>query len=205
MLNTAFWFCGQGQSAKVRNIAVLEYCTQYVQIRCRFQLLLRYTIVIIKWLCRLIDWLWWGETMSQNCGHQRAYRSSPEWYVNMEKPWSWWWWWCRLGITPDSSTRALWQSYQQRHVRQVGGMDEGVRILFIRYLRYLKGFLTRRKIIWHRNSGFTSHPKESVLRIFIAHVNPSPRPGLNPLPLTRVAMTLTTTPPRRRLCRLEHI
>jgi hypothetical protein len=40
-----------------------------------------------------------------------------------------WWWWCRLGITPDSSTRALWQSYQQRHLRQVGGMDEGVRIL----------------------------------------------------------------------------
>jgi hypothetical protein len=35
----------------------------------------------------------------------------------------------RLGITPDSSTRALWQSYQQRHLRQVGGMDEGVRIL----------------------------------------------------------------------------
>jgi hypothetical protein len=65
MLNTAFWFCGQGQSAKVRNIAVLEYCTQYVQIRCRLQLLLKYTIVIIKWLCRLIDWLWWGETVSE--------------------------------------------------------------------------------------------------------------------------------------------
>jgi hypothetical protein len=33
-----------------------------------------------------------------------------------------------LGITPDSFTRALWQSYQQRHLGQVGGMD-GVRIL----------------------------------------------------------------------------
>jgi hypothetical protein len=28
------------------------------------------------------DWLWWGETMSQNCSHQRAY-SSPGWYVSM--------------------------------------------------------------------------------------------------------------------------
>jgi hypothetical protein len=40
-----------------------------------------------------------------------------------------WWWWCRLGITSDSSTRALWQPYRQRHLRQAGGTDEGVRIL----------------------------------------------------------------------------
>jgi hypothetical protein len=32
----------------------------------------------------LIDWLWWGENMSQNCGRQRAHWSSPWWYVNME-------------------------------------------------------------------------------------------------------------------------
>jgi len=25
-------------------------------------------------------------------------------------------WWCRQRKTPDSSTRALWQSYQQRHL-----------------------------------------------------------------------------------------
>jgi hypothetical protein len=35
----------------------------------------------------------------------------------------WWWWWCWLGKTPDLSTRALWQSYQQRHL--------GVRIFLI--------------------------------------------------------------------------
>jgi hypothetical protein len=40
-----------------------------------------------------------------------------------------WWWWCRVGITPYSSSRSLCQSYQQRHVGQVGGMDEVVRIL----------------------------------------------------------------------------
>jgi hypothetical protein len=35
------------------------------------------------------------------------------------------------GKTLDSSTRALWQSYQQRYLGQVGGMDERVRILHI--------------------------------------------------------------------------
>jgi hypothetical protein len=38
------------------------------------------------------------------------------------------------GITPDLSTRAHWQSYQQRHLERVGGMDEGMRISRIQYL-----------------------------------------------------------------------
>jgi hypothetical protein len=36
------------------------------------------------------------------------------------------WWRCRLLITTDSSTRALWQSYRQRHLGRVGGMDEAL-------------------------------------------------------------------------------
>jgi hypothetical protein len=36
-----------------------------------------------------------------------------------------------------------------------------------RYLKYLKGSLTCRKILRHGTSGFTSHTKEGVLRIFI--------------------------------------
>jgi hypothetical protein len=106
-----------------------------------------------------------------------------------------WWWWCQLGITPDLSTRALWQSNQQRHLRQGGGMDKGVRILPIQYLRYLKGSLTCCKILRHGTSSFTSHPKEGVLWISIALKNPSPRPGLNLQPLGPVASTLTTTLP----------
>jgi hypothetical protein len=39
-----------------------------------------------------------------------------------------------LGITPDSSTRAVWKSYQQRHLELVAGMDEGIRILHIDYV-----------------------------------------------------------------------
>jgi hypothetical protein len=65
------------------------------------------------------------------------------------------------------------------------------------YLKYLKGSLTCRKILRHGISGFTSSPKEGVLRIFIALKNPSPQSSLNPLPLGPVVSTLTTTPPRR--------
>jgi hypothetical protein len=64
------------------------------------------------------------------------------------------------------------------------------------HLKYLKGSLTCRKILRHETSGFVSHPKEGVLRIFIALKNPSPRPGLNPRPLGPVVSILTTTPLR---------
>jgi hypothetical protein len=106
-------------------------------------------------------------------------------------------WRCRLGITPDLFTRARWQSYQQRHLERVGGMNEGIRILLIQYLWCVNGSFTCRKILRHGTSGFTSHPKEGVLRIFIALENPSLRPRLKPRPLTPVASTLTTIPPRR--------
>jgi hypothetical protein len=144
---------------------------------------------------KYIHWLWWGET--HNChSHRTAAANGPIHPRVISEHGQPWWWWCRLGITPDSSTRALWQSYQQRDLGQVGGMDEGVRILPIHYLRYLKGSSTCRKILRHGTSGFTSHPKEGLLRIFIALKNPSPRPGLNPRPLGAVARKLTTTPPR---------
>jgi hypothetical protein len=61
----------------------------------------------------------------------------------------------------------------------------------------LKWSLTHSKILRHGTSGFTSHPKEGVLRIFIALKNPSPWPHSNPRPLGPVASTLTTTPLRR--------
>jgi hypothetical protein len=67
------------------------------------------------------------------------------------------------------------------------------------YLKHLKGFLTCRKILGHGTSGFTSHPKEGVLLIFIALKNPSPGPGLNPWPLGLVSSIITTTPLRRIL------
>jgi hypothetical protein len=42
--------------------------------------------IMVFWIVMLylIDWLWWDETVSQNCSHQQAYCSSPKWYVSIE-------------------------------------------------------------------------------------------------------------------------
>jgi hypothetical protein len=64
--------------------------------------------------------------------------------------------------------------------------------------RDFKITFTYRKILQHGASGFTPHPKKGVLRIFISLKNPSPWLDSNPQPLSPVASTLTTTPPRRR-------
>jgi hypothetical protein len=54
----------------------------------------------------------------------------------------------------------------------------------------MDGYFTCRKILRHRTSGFTSHPKEGVLRIFIALKNSSSQPSLNPRTFGPVASTL---------------
>jgi hypothetical protein len=58
--------------------------------------------------------------------------------------------------------------------------------------------------------GFTSPPKEGVLRIFTALKNPLSRPGLNWRTLGPMAGTLTITPPRRLVIvklayRIKHV
>jgi hypothetical protein len=141
----------------------------------------------------LIDWLWWGETDVSEPRPSRAYCSSPVVNVSGE-PWWWWWWW--LGITPDLSTRACWQSYQQRHLEQVGRMNEWRNENFVYsvslYLWHVTRSFTCRKILRLETSGCTSYLKEGVLRIFITLKNSLPRLGLNPRPLGPVASTLTT-------------
>jgi hypothetical protein len=47
-------------------------------------------------------------------------------------------------------------------------------------LSYLNGSLTCRKILRHGADGFTSPPKEAVLRIFIDFKNPSLLAGFEP-------------------------
>jgi hypothetical protein len=112
-------------------------------------------------------------------------------------------WWYRLDITPNLSTRALWQppvlsgSAVSRDISEASTrMDEGNENLVYPSPWDFKRSLTCCKILWHGTSGFTSHLKEGVLRIFIALKNPSPWPGLNPQPLGPVTSTLTTTPSR---------
>jgi hypothetical protein len=91
----------------------------------------------IDWL---IDWCRWDE-MSQNRGHHRTYCSSPRVICERGEPW---WWWCRLGKPPDSSTRALWQSYQQIHLW--GSRRNGRRSENFSY-QYVNGSLACRKIL----------------------------------------------------------
>jgi hypothetical protein len=98
--------------------------------------------------------------------------------------WAWEpWWWYRLEITPDLSTRALWQSHKQRRLERVWGMDEGMRILCIQYLWCVNESFTCYKILRNGTCGFTSHPKEGVLRYCIALKIPSPSAGFEPATL----------------------
>jgi hypothetical protein len=108
-----------------------------------------------------------------------------------------WLWWCRLGITPDSSTRALWQSYQQRHLDQVGVMDEGVRISPISICSTSKNLLHAVKSYNMGLPALLPIRGKVCYGFFYRPWSPSPQPGLNSRPLGPVASTLTSTPPRR--------
>jgi hypothetical protein len=114
--------------------------------------------------------------------------------------------------TSDSSSRALWQSYQQSPSNKQEELAKGIMNIALRSILFIliKLFYTCLKILRHGASGFTSPQKESVLRIFIALKNSSLQPGLDPWTLGRFSSTLTITPPRRhvlddklRSCRMK--
>jgi hypothetical protein len=65
------------------------------------------------------------------------------------------------------------------------------------FCSYLQGIFAARKNLRHRTDGFTFHPQEGVMQIYIALRNPSPWPGMNPRTLGLMASTLTIAPPRR--------
>jgi hypothetical protein len=86
------------------------------------------------------------------------------------------------GKTSDSSIRTLWQSYQQSYLeaKQEEMAKEMNLALQSNFVHTSKGSLTCRKILRHGGDGFTSLPKECVLRIFIALKNTSPTAGFEP-------------------------
>jgi hypothetical protein len=113
-----------------------------------------------------------------------------------------WWYW--LMLTPNLSTRMLWQPpvLSRSPVRRdISGtsrrMGEGNENVVYPSPWDFKSTLICHKIIRHETSGFTFHLEEGVLRIFITLKNPLPWPGSNPRRLGTLASTLTTTPPRR--------
>jgi hypothetical protein len=72
---------------------------------------------------------------------------------------------------------------QQRHLVAKQGetwREMAVNFAYEVSLSCSAGFLTCRKIIRHGADGFTSTPKEVVLRIFIAFNNPSSSAGFEP-------------------------
>jgi hypothetical protein len=140
---------------------------------------------LLDWLCRR------GET-SQNSSQQRVYCSSSRLYVRAESHGDDTRWIKLLTRPPHpygKPTRIIiWE--------QVREMDVWVIILPVQDLKYLKGLLTCRKILWNGASSFTSHPKKGLLRMFFALKNPSPPLGLNLWPVGPVTSTLTPIPPR---------
>jgi hypothetical protein len=151
-------------------------------------------VIFFKGIGRLADWLWWGETDVSELRPLRAYCSSlgdlrcgPLMVILTE------------AITPNLSAKALWQppllagflsaetslaaastvwrSCHPRHLWSEWEVGEGNENLVCPSLWDLKRSFTCRKILRHGTSGFTSHPKEGVLRILIALKNPSPLPG----------------------------
>jgi hypothetical protein len=84
-------------------------------------------------------------------------------------------WWCQQKKT-DTSSMALWQFFQQINLvksKRDGKIDEKY------FCSYLQVIFTCLKILRHEALGFTSSPKEGVLRILIALKSLSPQPGLN--------------------------
>jgi hypothetical protein len=90
--------------------------------------------------------------------------------------------WYQQRKAPDSSTRALWQSYQQSSITKQKELAKEMMDLALRSIlvHTWKGYLTCRKIFRHGADGFTSPPEEGVLRVFIAPTNPSPSTVFEP-------------------------
>jgi hypothetical protein len=147
-LQKIWWFCELGTG----------FCSSWIDLWITVPVSSK-TKVLWDWL---IDWLWWDETMSQNCVHQQAYGLSPGWYVSMENH----------GDDDDSSWGNSWFVHQNSVAllpaetsgssRRNGRRSDNCTY---QYLKCLKGSLTCRKIVRHETSSFTSHPKEGVLRI----------------------------------------
>jgi hypothetical protein len=101
--------------------------------------------------------------------------------------------------TPNSSTRALWHSYQQSS----GSKSWGIWPLKP-LCSYLKVIFACRRNLQHGANTFNSPLKEGMLQIFVALKNSSPQPGFNPWTLGSVVSTLTITPPRWLLLLLNN-
>jgi hypothetical protein len=183
-------FCVRGSFTR-HLILTLRMCGAAPPLPTYFHgaLLSRYTNVFMTWW--LIDWACrWSETTSLNCGHQRAYSSSPRWYMSMGN----------YGgmISREENSWFVHQSSLAILPADTSGSKQGDRAKEIMNLALRSIFVHISLVIFYRADGLAFHPKKCVLRIFIALKSLSPWPGLNSRILGRMASALTITPPRRR-------
>jgi hypothetical protein len=134
-------------------------------------------------------WWWWGETISLNCGHQRAYCSSPGdiWAWRTMVEWSteensWFVHQSSLAILPAESCG----NKQEEWAKRMRIWPCEVFLFILTNDCYMPWNLT----------------KKGVLRILSPLKHPSPRPGFNPQTLGPMANTLTITPIRRHATRI---
>jgi hypothetical protein len=116
-------------------------------------------------------------------GDMWAWRSMVEWY-------------CQVKI-PDSSTRALWQSYKQLPSSKAGGSGEGNKF----YLTNFASFIVRR-VLLHAVKSYGMGPpallplrKKECCRFLSPLKIHRLRRGLNPCILSQMASTLTIISP----------
>jgi hypothetical protein len=138
---------------------------RYLELMYRLNLVVpdsRWFHVASHKFCLMIDCLWWGETVSQNCGHQWACCSSPG------DMWAWRAMVMMILAGDDSwlihqSSLAALPAETSGASRRNGWSED----FAYQYVKYVKGSLTCHKILRHGTCGFTFPPKEGVLRIFV--------------------------------------
>jgi hypothetical protein len=97
-------------------------------------------------------------------GNIQVWRTMVEWYRQKE--------------TPDSSTRALWQSYQQSHL--LAKHKELAKEITNLVLRIIFVHTSKVSLTCLRGDSFTCSLKESVLRNSIVLKSPEPSDGIGP-------------------------
>jgi hypothetical protein len=82
------------------------------------------------------SWCWWGETISLNCSHQRAYCLPQVIYEHGNNGET-----IMTGKTHDFSTSTFWQFCQQSSNSKACNLGKGIRIVpYELFLSYFEGF-----------------------------------------------------------------
>jgi hypothetical protein len=126
--------------------------------------------------------------VSLNCSNQRAYCSSPRWYMNMETMLEWY----RQWETPDSSTRAVWKSYQQSHLvaKQEELLNEMMNLTLqsaVFFVHISEGSSTCHKVLQHGLTALLPLRRKACCGFLSPLKIHRPWSGLNPRTLGPVA------------------